>query len=182
MVVEYEGGPINTRLLRATASRMLSCLFYIELITIPTFYSVPEMASIRLSCRLPPGPPLMHLVSELRRGRALLHYRGDGDACVEELITPVVLTRCRKGGAFYKVLGMEVTSMASALDVKIETRTGLNSISNCPYELRKLLRDQKLDCVFGRDDHRSDGQVSDEMMSEEIEKLCDTLGEIVRTR
>jgi len=41
---------------------------------------------------------------------------------------------------------MTVTSMASMLNVSLSTRSGkATSVSNCPYQLARLIHDQKLD-------------------------------------
>jgi len=103
-------------------------------------------------------------------------YRGDEEECVETLVTPAALERCRKGDKFLRVLSMRVTAMTTMLDVRVDgAATGLQSISRCPYELGKLIRDQGSDCVFGRKDHQTADQVSDEVVTEEIERLCETL-------
>lgn len=49
---------------------------------------------------------------------------------------------------------MEVASMSSILDMKMDGLAGQESLSNCPYKLLALIRDQGLDCVFGRKDHQ----------------------------
>ena len=170
-------------MLSSVASRMISHLFYIELLSVPTLYSVPDRALLRLRCRLPSGPPLMDLVSRLRERKARVFYRGDEETyTVETLVTSAALARCRDGEDFTITLNVSVTSMSSTLDVKIDgVVVGEEPISNCPYELRSLVRDQGLNCVFGRKDHRVVGKTeeSEEVAIQELDRLCETLDEAV---
>jgi len=61
----------------------------------------------------------------------------------------------KRGIPFYRYIGFSVASIYDEVDVKIENMTkNAQSISNCPYELQTLIRDQGLDCVFGHKDHQ----------------------------
>jgi hypothetical protein len=89
------------------------------------------------------------------------------------LVTPGALARCREGDGFLRFLTIPVQSMLSVLDVSIDGLGGRLNISNCPYELRKLVRDQGLDCVFGRKDYQdlAQGGKSTFIMFEAIDRL-----------
>ncbi|KAM7197977.1 hypothetical protein V8F33_005244 [Rhypophila sp. PSN 637] len=178
ILVEYGGGGYDSHLLREIAARMHSSLFYVELVTEPTFYSAPETIRLRLLCRLPPGPPLMSLLSTLKRRNARVYYGADGLESIEPLVGPLAWGRCREGDRFVRGLSIPAASVASKLSVKIDSLTKPEEISNSPYELCQLIRDQGLDCVFGRKDHRVPGPVSDEIVSEEVMILCEMLDRI----
>ncbi len=67
----------NTDLMRAGVARLIACLFYIELLSAPTFYSTSEYAHVLLRCRLPEGQQLLCLVKGLYRLKTLVHHHGD---------------------------------------------------------------------------------------------------------
>ncbi len=84
---------------QVAADWLFTSLFYIELIAIPDFFVASERAHVCLQCRVPPGPALTALVSDLHRRQTALHYRGDDrDPVSELLVTPNALARCRGGG------------------------------------------------------------------------------------
>jgi len=140
---------------QSAAHHLFASLFYIELMDLPKFYAARERARVHLHCRVPPGPALLELVSGLYRSRAQVYYRADDSNHVSDLlVTSAALARCRTGERFARAFEIQVGSMASSIDVRIDGLGGPEYISNCPYELQKLVQDQGLDCVFGRKDHR----------------------------
>jgi hypothetical protein len=174
------GGPYNVLSLKSVTQRMVSCLFYIELICNPALYSPPERALVRLLCRLPPSAEMMSLVRGLSQRSTCVRYRGaEATWTVENLVTPTILARCRSGEPFLKVLEVQVSAIDTALDVRLKDNLmGEQSISNCPYKVEKLVEDQGLDCSFGRRDHRflcEIGSRSQGLM-EEIETLSHEIG------
>jgi hypothetical protein len=61
---------------------------------------------------------------------------------------------------------------------------GNTNISNCPYQVQKLIQDQGLDSTFGRKDYTSRKfalSVMSHLTTEEIEKLQDILDKMIRT-
>ncbi|KAK0631606.1 hypothetical protein B0T14DRAFT_443704 [Immersiella caudata] len=162
ITVEYGGGSYNSGLLRQIAGKMHSYLFYVELLSVPTFYSAPgsEVIQIRLLCRLPhclpneSNAPMLDFLSKLRQQKTRIIYGADGMQHVEPLVTPELWDRCRKGQGFSRSLSIVVKSSASVLDIRVGDPGCSNSVSNCPYKLSKLIRDQGLDSVFGRKDCR----------------------------
>ncbi len=105
------------------------------------------------------------------------------------LCTEVVLKQFREGRLFRRTLEMEVLSTESVLDVKIDKLLAQSeSISNCLYTLGRLIKDQKLDCVFGLEDHRlrsgtqaGDGtRLSQTVLEDAIQELGVTLHRITQ--
>ncbi|KAH8909466.1 hypothetical protein BR93DRAFT_924444 [Coniochaeta sp. PMI_546] len=165
-----------------SADRLLASLFYVELIQLPKFFETTERAQVCLQCRVPSGAALVALISSLRRRRARVQYGGGSlDDKSEPLVSPSALARCQKGERFTRVLTIPVQSMSSVLDIRIDGVVGPQYIGNCPYTLRKLVRDQGLDCVFGRKDHRdvAQGGRSEIVMFEAIDKLSQRLAGII---
>ncbi|KAH6869642.1 hypothetical protein B0T10DRAFT_523573 [Thelonectria olida] len=176
----YMGGPYDALSFQLSAERMLSCLFYIELLSAPMLYSSPEAACIRLLCRLTPGPEMTNLITGLHLRSARIHYRGaEAQWTGDSLVTPAILARCRRGESFSRVLEVQVSAMDTVLDVRLrDSLMGEQSISNCPYKVEKLIRDQGLDCAFGRRDHRllCETGTTGNSLTAEIEKLSEELG------
>ncbi|KAH7000879.1 hypothetical protein EDB80DRAFT_721123 [Ilyonectria destructans] len=179
--VRYMGGPYNVSSLKSSTKRMLSCLFYIELMSTPMLYSSPETVCVRLLCRLPPSPEMMSLIRGLHLRSARIHYRGaEAEWAIESLVTPAILARCRRGESFSRDFEVQVSAMDSEVDVRLhDTLIGEQSISNCPYKVEKLIKDQGLDCAFGRRDHRFLGETKSTaggVLTADIEKLSEELG------
>lgn len=162
LIVEYDEST-SPHFLQPTASRMLACLFYIELASSPDVCPDSISVHLRIQCRVPPGPSLIALL-RLPLQNAQLHYWAetrepltslyskDGEECKEPLSFSTSVTQHREG--FLKNVTIKVKSLASVLHVGISTVTGLEMISRCPYSLQKLMQDQGFYSVFGRKDHR----------------------------
>ncbi|KAJ4248079.1 hypothetical protein NW762_012849 [Fusarium torreyae] len=180
IAVRYMGAHHDSPSLKFVASRMLASLFYIELDFAPHFYTSPERVRARLLCRLPPSAALTSIMRDLYLRGAQVIFRGtELVPHVESLVTQSSLARCHWGRPFVKHLDMEVWSLDSELHVAIDDGLiGEQSISHCPYALRELIRDQGLDCVFGRSDHRGIDMARDvgATITEEIEELSEELG------
>lgn len=175
------GGPYNISSLKSSTKRMISCLFYVELTSTPMLYSSPEIVCVRLLCRLSPSPEMMSLIRGLHLRSTCIYYRGvEAEWTVESLVTPEILTRCRRGESFSRDFEVQVSAMDSELDVRLrDTVIGEQSISNCPYKVERLIRDQGLDCAFGRRDHRflcETQSTAGGVLTAEIEKLSEELG------
>jgi hypothetical protein len=71
--------------------------------------------------------------------------------CVDQ----VSYTKIQHGEPFYTPVEFCISSMSDLVDVKIDGVTQrARSISNCPYKLLDLVKDQGLHRVFGRPDHK----------------------------
>lgn len=153
--LRYMDGPNNISSLQSNAERMLSSLFYVELVSAPRFYSSPEAVCVRLLCRLPPSSLMTGIIKGLHLRNSSIHYHGaEAEWTVEPLVTPAILARCRNGESFSRVLEVQVSGMDTELDVRLhDTLMGNQSVSHCPYRVGRLIRDQGLDCAFGRRDH-----------------------------
>lgn len=158
----YDGGTYSTALLKSVSDKLITTLFYIELIQAPAFYTSPERCRATVYCRIPPGHALLDLLYRLQHLDTHILYRGDELQYTEvPFLEPAILRKCRAGEPFRKTIEVQAYSMRTLLDVRLSARNGLNnSISHCPYELQELVRDQGLDCVFGFPDHRPYKHVS----------------------
>lgn len=167
---------------RPTASRLFASLFYVELMTIPSFHKGTERVRLLLQCRIPQGLVLVEVVNRLYRRRAQLYYGEEESELVCELmVTPTVLARCSRGERFERVLEIPIHSMTSFIHIQIDELAGPEYISNCPYQIRKLVQDQGLDCAFGRKDNRNGVDVGDSSLSmlEAIDRLSRSLQGVI---
>ncbi|TLS22583.1 uncharacterized protein PpBr36_06785, partial [Pyricularia pennisetigena] len=161
LIVEYDEST-SPHFLQPTASRMLACLFYVELASSPDLCPDSISVHLRIRCRVPPGPSLIALL-RLPLQNAQLHYWAEtketltslynknGEQCKEPLAVSKSVTQYQEG--FMKNVTIKVESLASVLYIGISTATGLEMISRCPYSLEKLMQDQGFYSVFGRKDH-----------------------------
>jgi hypothetical protein len=112
-----------------------------------------------------------------------VYYRADdAEYSAEPMVTLAALRECRKGNPFSRVLEMEVASIKSVLDLGMDGLAGQELLSNCPYRLLELVKDQGLDCVFGRKDHQvksSEPIDSEQGLSLAIDRLRETLERVV---
>lgn len=160
---------------------MISCLFYIELVAAPMFYSSPEIVHVRLLCRLPPGLETMKFVGFLNLQGIQIQYRGaELEWSIDSLVTTAALARCGRGETFCRVLELQVAAMDTKLDLWLSGDSiGRQSVSNCPYRVDQLVQDQGLDCVFGRRDHQvvrqAEGTAGSDLAAQ-IEELSEELG------
>lgn len=162
LIVEYDEGT-SMRFLQSTASRMLASLFYIELASIPEFCSGLSLVHLRIRCRVPPGPSLIALLrlplqnsqlycwAETRDSRSSTSMK-DGKQNKEPLAISTSVAQYQEG--FSKAVTVEAKSLGSVIFVGITTKSGFEMISKCPYQIRNLIQDQGLNCIFGRKDHR----------------------------
>lgn len=144
-------------MIRSTCEQLLACLFYIELQSLPMFYSSPELCTFQIHCRVPPGPGLMDLLVKLRRQHASFLYCGSEMQYKEtELCGDDTYNQCKDGNPYSKEIQAEIWSTNSSINIKVK---GMSSkaynISNCPYKIGRLVQDQGLNCYFGRSDHKT---------------------------
>ncbi|KAI1841723.1 hypothetical protein JX265_013704 [Neoarthrinium moseri] len=95
VVIQCSGDKCDPSAFHLMASKMVSSLFYIELVEAPTFYTVPETVHIRLKCRLPAGTPLTTLLFKLRLKNTRIYMASGGAGKEEMLVTPSALARCK---------------------------------------------------------------------------------------
>lgn len=149
--VEYNV-PQTCRTIQYGTDKLLSSLFYIELIGAPVLDTSGFLCQARIRCRLMPSQPaLATLVDRLRSTDARFTYEHRDIQCVNSQVYDEI----KRGAAFSRHVQFDVLSLDEKLDVKIHNITHKpQSISNCPYMLQALIHDQGLDCVFGNKDHR----------------------------
>lgn len=163
MTVRYYGGTYNRHSLKALSWELLCSLFYLEINHQPAFYSSPETCYAVVKCRIASEHALLDLLTRFRNVR--LRYRGDElDYTTVPLCTPSILEACKRGCSFSRNIRLRVYSPESTLSVQLHSsHRPWCEISKCPYRLKSLIKDQKLDSVFGRNDHQlpvSKGQES----------------------
>lgn len=155
--VQYNGGYLEN--FEDIIGQLYSSLFYVELLQLPIYHKLSEQdCSIRICCRLPPGPSLVDFLVKLGQQNACLQYRASELQYTETPVcTQEILIRCKNGEAFSRQLDVQVESMDSILDIRLDSfKQGCHNISNCPYILKKLVYDQGLACHFGSADHRTE--------------------------
>jgi hypothetical protein len=120
----------------------------------PNFYTPSQTCHLRICCRVPPGPALFDLLVRLRHSKARLTYRGDGPRITIPLCDSALLDHCKGGEPFSLQVKIQVCSVYSAIEIKIQgLQGGPQSISHCPYRLEELICDQGLNSAFGTSDH-----------------------------
>ncbi|KAH8742450.1 hypothetical protein F5883DRAFT_372676, partial [Diaporthe sp. PMI_573] len=135
------------------SNRILADFFYVELIDLPYFASSSEICLLRLRCRLQPGPAFSNISRKFRQSR--IYFRGDEpNYYISHLMSSGTIECINYGGDFCRTIEVMVSSPASEISVKIEGADGQRRhISGSPYPLGQLIRDQGLDCLFGKPDH-----------------------------
>ncbi|KAJ8067019.1 hypothetical protein OCU04_004399 [Sclerotinia nivalis] len=131
------------------ADNLLACLFYIELDGVPIFDCNTFVCQARILCRLDPSSNgLQALAARLRNSRARFHL--DFHRSVFAMDSDM-LTDIEAGKPFSKDIIFRARSLTDPLDIKIDGIVSRpRSISNCPYVIETLIKDQGLDCAFGR--------------------------------
>jgi hypothetical protein len=73
----------------------------------------------------------------------------------EELCTESVLWECERHQPFLRTVILRILSVESEVHIAIDGLDGRKHwVSNCPYKIERLIRDQEMDCVFGRRDRK----------------------------
>jgi hypothetical protein len=127
-------------------------LFYIELVRLPRFYVLPEYCALYIKCRLPPGHGLLDLLFKLNRSKMYLHYQGDeATEKTIPLCTEDAIERCRRFEPFVREIQVRLSSPQTRIRIQINDMRGKrHNISRCPYMISELIKDQGLDCPFGK--------------------------------
>ncbi|KAH8787540.1 acyl transferase/acyl hydrolase/lysophospholipase, partial [Hyaloscypha sp. PMI_1271] len=143
------------------ADNILASLFYLELDTLPTFHRSSFVCRGRICCRITPRhKALQALARRLIDTKASFylnsnqHIPGIDDESYNAI----------EGGAAYcRNVTFNVISLDDLIDIKIDgISKRARSISNCPYKVQTLIRDQGLDCVFGHRKNKRRVQVESE--------------------
>jgi len=137
--------------IKKCAENMLVSLFYLELDEYPQFDKIVFVCSGKIRCRLGPSHRgLRALASRLRETQARFYLDFQQTLpCIDEASYEAI----ENGHPFSRPVVLRVKSLESAIDIKMDGITSrARSISNCPYQVKTLIKDERLDCVFG---HRS---------------------------
>lgn len=177
--MRHYGGTYPTESLGSIASKLISSLFYVELDRMPTFYVSPEMCTLVVLCRVLPGDGLLDLLNKLRRGSTRIAWQGSEIKHSDALLcTDEVMIRCQDLQYFARTITVKVSSLETQIAVQIGgTKRPLQSISNCPYRLRDLIKDQGLDSAF---DSRSRRALNTRYREEQRSHSCCLVTEVDR--
>jgi hypothetical protein len=133
------------------SSRLIASLFYVEVVSVPTFYSAPDTCKALIQCRIPPGPVLYDLLAKLHRDKVRLYYRANETYYIESLLCDEsTLKRVEHNEPFRRQVFLEVVSYDTVIHILIDGPDGKrHSISCFPRTLDDLMANQGLDCHFG---------------------------------
>ncbi|KAL7905997.1 hypothetical protein GGI35DRAFT_471472 [Trichoderma velutinum] len=151
ITISYDGGRYTRKLLEIICNRLFSCLFYIELDALPTFYHDLEVCSINVLCRLAPGNALLDLLYRFFQRKVCIYYQGSNLKLTKALLcTHNVMDKCRQNQPFIRRINVAAQSRNTQLSIRMDGTDGKTyALSNCPYRLSKLIRDQELESPFG---------------------------------
>ena len=148
----YELRLKNSFNIQRAADAVLASLFYIELIELPQLNEVGFCCRAIIQCRIPPSSPAYcPILDRLYISKARFYYDYKSIPCVERQ----TYNTAQQHLPFSRHFEMSVPSMGDEIQVEIDGFTAQRrSISNCPYRVHQLIKDQRLDSVFGHSDHR----------------------------
>ncbi|KAF5137894.1 hypothetical protein E5D57_001673 [Metarhizium anisopliae] len=184
VALSYGGGPYNRQLFKSICSKLTSSLFYIELDSVPAFYSSPEVCTIIISCRVSASNALLDLIFKLHRTQVYIYYQGDETTPAKALLcTAKQVTECRNMQPFRRQVTISALSLQTAISVQMDGIDGKKQhISNCPYRIEKLVRDQGLLDIFGNSSHTVPSSPRQSGLAEgkadlyvEVDRLIETL-------
>src|SRR6185312_3341356 len=100
----------------------------------------------------------MDLLMRLKNKTRIFYKSANDNYIKVKFCTFRILYICRNGGAFRRMVKINVTSLSSLIDFKISGFLGasLQNISNCLYDFEQLIQNQGLSYVFGRRGQGSD--------------------------
>ena len=146
-----QGKPLRTWM-NFYSDKLLASLFYIKLRGLPQLDTVNLTCQVIIRCRLVPSRPhLRALVTRLCTSQARFHWDGTSMSCVDQDL----LDELRRGVAYSRRIDIKVCSLNDVIDIRLDgITTRVRSISNCPYKISDMIKDQALDCSFGHRDHQ----------------------------
>lgn len=154
LAIVYDGSVYETTQLETFARQLVGSLFYVELVNLPQFYSLPDHCRVRLGCQIPEGPASASLQRKLRSAKVL--YRGDE---LQWKHCSLLRAGLMKDARFSTImLEIDVTSMDSVIDVQIGHGGVRYPVSRCPYKIKDIVRDQGLENPWMPQDHHNRAQ------------------------
>lgn len=143
--------------IRRCADNLLAVLFYLELKELPIFDGTLFTCKGRIRCRLGPSHRALRvLTSHLKEtdGHFYLDFEQKLPCTDEESYKAI-----GSGAPFSRDVVFKVMSLEDFIDIKVDgITTRARSISNCPYKIETLIRDQGLDRPFGSREGRKRSQ------------------------
>ncbi len=143
---------ITSKTLTPCADNLIASLFYVELDDLPTFDRSFFRCRAHICCRWSSNnPALLRLVSRMAQTDTRFYVNGRVYMGVDVAVVDDVNNR----RPFRKPVEFDASNLKDLINISIAgITTSPRNISNCPYILADLVRDQGLECVFGREDHR----------------------------
>lgn len=181
MVLQHNGDICTPTLSETISSQLLCHLFYIELTVIPRFYYTPEIICLAMRCRLNPGHALLDLLFRIFRLGACFYYQGDEITPTKaQICTEDDIQKCRKMQPFVRQFKIKALSANTSISIEMDGVNGKRySISNCPYKLRDIIKDQGLNHPYGAKRHSVEinckSSQSKSLLQLELNRLLDTL-------
>jgi hypothetical protein len=134
------------------ADNLISSLFYLELEDLPVFDKVQFICKAHIRCRWSSThPAFQQLLRRMIRTGAKFYVSGKELPCVNDDVRVAVVD----GLPFQRKIEFGVLKLSDPVYISIG---GIivrpKSISNCPYIIESLIRDQGLDCPFRRVDYQ----------------------------
>jgi hypothetical protein len=135
------------------ADNLLASLFYLELARLPEFERTTFVCKGWIRCRLGPShQALRALAIRLMDSQARFQL---GFGCSLPCIDADAHRLIELGGAFSLPIAFQVLSLEDSIDIKIEGLTETpRSISNCPYRIETLIKDQGFYQTFGHKNNK----------------------------
>lgn len=184
----YKGGPYCRQLFDLTCSKLFCSLFYIQLESLPLFYSSPELCTVTILCRIGPSQALMDLLHKLYYAKTCFYYQCDGLIAPKTLLCgDQQIRECRGTQPFARKINLITSSPRAFIAVQIDGLDGKRyPLSNSPYQIEELAREQGLLDFFGNARHaasdnspqRQSQQKCKAPLYVEVEKLIETLQSI----
>lgn len=159
---------------------MVASLFFIEL---PRACSSASRHSIHVRCRLPLGNHLLNICKRLRDDGARIDVRTNSSHQSAEFCDDEHWERIRAQDDYDLAIPIGPVSHRSLIHVTLKTTMGEEYVSNCPYQLSDLIRDQGLETAWAARDAgeaeviegRANARDSNSQLYTDIDQLRTTL-------
>ncbi|KAI1382564.1 uncharacterized protein F4822DRAFT_150572 [Hypoxylon trugodes] len=181
LTVQYNGEMYGNEYLQAIANQIVGTLFYIELTELPRCYS--STIRVRLMCCVPSGPACVSLQKKLEG--AEIRYRCDTD----RYSTRRLRTDSRNNTGFPpSTFDVHIVSLDSTIDVVLRKGSSVFAVTQSPYRVRDLIRDQGIDNLWhpnyqdpqesNIDWFEEDWDQSELHLGNELTALCKTMKQV----
>ena len=134
---------VSNEAISRCADNVIASLFYLELREDGPFFDGTEfICKGQIRCRLKPSSTALQvLITRLKESKAYFcsNFEQKFPSWYSE-----------QGGPYQRNIEFKITSFEDIIDIKLDGITHRSiSISNCPYKIETLVKDQGLDLPFG---------------------------------